>query len=182
MSWEHSDAIRNMLRRVSLVDLDDSGPQQHMRLKGVAGEELKKIVRVQPYGFTSNPPAGAEGLLVSLGGRSDRAMVIGVEHPGKRPTGLGDGAAAIYGPDGSILKMVTQSVTLDAGGKDVVITNAKTVTVKAADEIVLSANDQRFVRLRPHRVDLAVKSASEEAPFKVATEGGPSTVVWARID
>lgn len=182
MYHELDDAVRNMIRRVSLVDLDDSGPQQNTRLKGLSGEELKKVVRVQPYGFTSNPPAGSEGLLLSMGGRSDRAMVLGIEAPGKRPTALGDGATAIYGPDGSILKMVMQSVTLDAGGKEVVITNAKKVTIKATDEVVLSANDQRFIRLRPGRVDLAVKSASEDAPQKVMTLGGPSDVVWARLD
>ena len=112
-----------MARRVRLLDLDDSGPQQKMRVAGLSGEELKDIVRIQPYGFTSNPPPGAEGLLLSLGGRSDRAMLLGMEHPDFRIKGQPAGYQAIYDQFGSEVSLVqsnirikhASSITMQAG-------------------------------------------------------------------
>lgn len=129
MSYEHDDAIRSMMRRVTLIETDDTGPQQTMRVRGFAGEELKDVVRIQPYGFTSHPPAGSEGLLLALGGRSDRAMVIGVEHPKSRPGSLGPGSQAIYDQNGNIVSIVqgnirikhASQIVLEGGGTKVTI-------------------------------------------------------------
>jgi phage baseplate assembly protein V len=139
MSDESDAAIKNMLRRATLVEVDDSGTQQKMRLKGVSGEELREVVRIQPYGFTSHPPAGSEGLLMNLGGRSDRAVVIGVEHPQSRPKGLGAGSQAIYDQHGNIVSLVqgkanfkhTTEIVLEAGGTTLTI-NAAGVTITGA--------------------------------------------------
>lgn len=122
MSWDHDDAIRNMLRRTTLVEVDDSGPYQTMRVKGLAGEELRGVTRAQNYGFTSTPPVGAEGILASLGGRSDRAMLLGIEHPGYRPKALGPGATAIYDQFGSVVSMVEANMR---------IVHATAMTIKA---------------------------------------------------
>ncbi|CUA91253.1 phage baseplate assembly protein [Chelatococcus daeguensis] len=175
------DEVATMLRRVRLLETDDTGTQQTMRLRGLRGETLSGVVRAQYYGLSSVPPAGAEGVLLTLGGRTDRAMVLGVEAPGVRPTGMQPGETALYGPDGTILKLLMQKVYLDAQGKDVEITNARKVTIRGSNEVVIGVAD-RFTRIRPHRIDLAVTAEDQEAPYRVATEAGPSNVVFARLD
>lgn len=112
MSWDTADAVRNMLRRARLVETYDSAGQQTMRVVGLAGEELDKVVRLQPYGFTSHPPAGSEGLIASLGGRSDRAMLLGIEHPKYRPGGLGPGSVAIYDQHENVVSLVESNLRI----------------------------------------------------------------------
>lgn len=116
-----ADAVRTMIRRVTLSEVDDSGAQQKMKLRGYAGEELDEVVRAQPFGFSSNPPAGAEGILVQLGGRADRAMVIGVEHPDHRPKAGKAGASIQYDAHGN-------SILCDEDG--VTVTGAVKITLK----------------------------------------------------
>jgi phage gp45-like len=79
-SSEERNAVRAMLRRAA-VSSNESGVQQLLALSWLASEQLTNIVHVQPFGFSSNPPVGGEGLIVCLGERSDRAMFLGGEHP-----------------------------------------------------------------------------------------------------
>ena len=53
--WEHDDAIRSMIRRFQVLNVDDSGTQQILDLAGLYGEKPKRVLRVLPHGFTSNP-------------------------------------------------------------------------------------------------------------------------------
>ena len=103
---EHDDAIRTGLRRVRLIDSDDSQTQHRVRASGMKGEEVKNVVHAQPFGFFARPPAGAEGMALALGGRSDRLHVAHLEHPDHRPRGLPVGATAIYDNKGHILKIL----------------------------------------------------------------------------
>lgn len=103
MHSEDRDAIRAMLRRAAIVAADDSGAQQLLTLTGLAGEQLKKVVNVQPFGLSSNPPVGGQGVLLSLGGRSDRAMFFGGEHGGYRQKNLAAGAAVLYDQNGNVI-------------------------------------------------------------------------------
>ena len=107
MMWrgypEAHESVLGHLRRVSVVKVDDSGAQQRVDLTGLASDAPKQIVRVQSHGFSSNPPKGSEGLLVSLGGRSDRAMVLGLEDPKTRQTGLPAGTSVLYEDKGNVV-------------------------------------------------------------------------------
>lgn len=102
-SMEGNDATLAMVRRAMVQKVDDSGPQQLLNLIGLAGDMPQKVVRVLDHGFASNPPLGAEGILKSLGGRSDRAMFIGGEHPQYRQKNLASGASVLYDQNGNII-------------------------------------------------------------------------------
>jgi len=180
--WEHDDAIRSMIRRFQVLNVDDSGTQQILDLAGLYGEKPKRVLRVLPHGFTSNPPAGSDGLGLALGGRSDRLAYLDGGHEKHRPKNLPQGGAAIYDAYGKIIKVIEDETEIDAGGKPVVIHNASKVTIEADTEVVIGLKNKRYLRVREHRIDLAVQSPTEDAPYKVSTEGGPSEVLWARID
>lgn len=170
MVWyvpEERSGLRGSLRRVRLLKTDDSGTQQKMKLVGLKSEELDEIVRVQGFGLSSNPSLDSEGVLLTLGGRSDRAMVIGVEHKTHRPTNLQPGETALYDAYGKILKLVEAEVFLDAGGKPVRVVNATTVTVEASETITLKA---------PTIVlDGSVKLGGPDANRPLALEGSIDT-------
>lgn len=151
-----SDNIRAMLRRATVEEVDDSGSQQLVRMRGLKGETFSKVYRAQPHGFSSVPPKDSEALLLALGGRSDRVIMIGAEHRSHRPKDLPAGAGALYGVNGELISLI--------GG--VVRIVGATLMVEADTKIVLKAP----------RVDLG-----EEGGEKVVTEAGPSSKVYAKV-
>lgn len=193
---EGRDNLVTGYRRATVLKTDDSGTQQILKqMRGLASELFSDVYRAQPHGFSSHAPAGSEGFFHALGGRSDRLIALGFEHKDHRVRDLPEGATALYDASGTILRLLPDSVDLDAGDKNVVIHNAKDVAVNNCDTITAVARKRaalgagpgsgiRFVSVKasPQRVDLAVKSPDELAPYKVMTDGGASEVVWARID
>jgi phage gp45-like len=91
---------------------------------------LTNIVHVQPFGFSSNPPVGGEGLIICLGGRSDRAMFIGGEHPQYRPLNTAAGGTIVHDAFGDIISIVQQNIRI-VHATDISI-EAPNVTIKGA--------------------------------------------------
>ena len=159
--YEHADAIRAMLRRASLTNIDDSGDQQVLGLTGHAGEKLAKIVRVQSHGLSSIPPRGAEGIMLALGGRVDRTMAFGLEHRAARPRNQPAGTATLYDDQGNTIFMASpEGIKLRSKTKHVTVT----------------AGPQKQVYLGG---DPDIDHGSTYAP--VVTTSGPSTFVQARL-
>lgn len=108
-SPEERNAVRSMLRRAAILSSGDGGVQQLLALSGLASEKLKNVVHVQPFGVSGNPPVGGEGLIVCPGGRSDRAMFIGGEHPQYRPVNSPAGTTVLYDSSGNVIFAKGQS-------------------------------------------------------------------------
>ncbi len=90
------DALRTMLRRAAIVAVNDRGSQQLVDLFGYAGDKPAKVPTVGTFGLSANAPPGGIGMIVCPGGRSDKAMFFGGEHPNYRPTNLQSGATQLY--------------------------------------------------------------------------------------
>jgi phage baseplate assembly protein V len=125
------DGLRTMLRRVRLVALDDAGTQQKGRVRGLKGEELDEVVRIQHFGLSSNPPADAEGVLLALGGRSDRGLLVGLEHKDFRPVGGEGGSTVLYDANGSRVALTAGVLTISHAGKIVLGAGGATITLEA---------------------------------------------------
>src|SRR5579885_722847 len=150
---EGRDSLIATLRRSTLLETDDSGSQQMLkRMRGLASEQFSDVYRAQPHGFSSHAPSGSEGLYLALGGRSDRLIGLGFEHKDKRPKNLPEGGTAIYDADGKLLKIVKDNTDWDCGGKPITIHNSSDVVI---------GTGKRFIRVRDNRVDLAIKSPTE---------------------
>jgi phage gp45-like len=156
---------RNSAHRFLINKIDDSGEIQLIDADGLADEKFTKIMRVYPHGFSSHAPKDSHMLGVGLGGRRDMLVALGGEHPQKRPRNIGEGNTAIYNADGTINKLIGKDWTLDAEG---------TMTVKVK-KIVLKAS--HIVLQADKRIDLG----KENAEFRVETEGGPSSKVYAVV-
>lgn len=143
---EHRDATRSMVRRVAVVEVDDSGDFQRLKLTGLAGEELKNVVRLHDFGFASNPPAGSEGLLMTQGGRADRVWAVGFEHQKYRQKDLPSGGQAIYDMAGNVIKMLVDggvSHTTNKGDTSHATPNGK-FSLSAKKAIGVESTDDAF--------------------------------------
>jgi phage baseplate assembly protein V len=119
---EHDSAIRTSLRRVSVVSVDDKGSdkskQQRIKLSGLKGEELDKVVHAQSYGMSSVPPKGSEGVLLTQGGRADRSQVLALEHPDSRPRNRKVGEVTIYDDQAQEIHISRDGIRIKGGKND----------------------------------------------------------------
>lgn len=165
-SLENNDGVLGTLRRALITAVDDSGDQQLVNLQALAKDFPQKIVRILPHGFSSNPPQNSEGVLKSLGGRSDRGMFIGGEHKQYRQKNLKPGNAVLYDDQGNI-------VFMQSG-------NGITVSAKKGQVVVQTQGQQIVVNPNGANVYLG-GDPSKDGFSKVLTVAGPSFNVYAKI-
>lgn len=160
------DQTRAMISRGRLTDSDDSGDYQKISARGFAAEELEGVVRHQPFGVSSNPGPGAEGLLLRLGGRAERTVAIMFELLGARPKSLPVGATALYNAFNIVWKLLSDKADLDQGGKNLHVRNVGKTKIEASDWI---------------QIDGAAVYLGKPPYFPVMTTAGPSQHVFAGI-
>jgi|GEM_PF-2367695 len=81
----------------------DEGGLQYVTGRGLFGERFEKVLRAEPHGFASHPPAGSVGLALPMGGRRDQIAIFGVEHPKHRPADIPAGKAVLYDDKGQVV-------------------------------------------------------------------------------
>lgn len=97
------DRLRLMIGRAIVRLVDDAAGAQTMQLELLAGEVQDEVERLQDYGFTSVPHAGAEALVACTGGLRSHAVAIRVEDRRYRLKGLQAGEVAIYDDLGNMI-------------------------------------------------------------------------------
>ena len=105
---------RNSLRRVTVMEVDDSKPQQTLYVKGMYEEEIKGAYRQQGFGVSSMPPVGSEGLAFTVAGRPDQILFLESEHKDHRPTNQEGGSNVLYDANGNKITMNGEGNTHDA--------------------------------------------------------------------
>ncbi len=99
-------AIANTVARGVVKISNDGKRLQVLQLGVLAGEAVDDVERFQEYGFTSNPPAGAEAVALFPGGDRSRGMVVATDDRRYRPRDWELGESGLYnGPAGTLLKL-----------------------------------------------------------------------------
>lgn len=96
-------AIEPISRRVMLMvsrgvwmGTTDGQGLQTGQVAMLAGETRDAVERVQPFGLTSAPVAGADVLVLCMGGNRDHPVVVGVDDRRYRPSGMQPGEVCLY--------------------------------------------------------------------------------------
>lgn len=92
--------IGGMIARAVLALVDAGKKMQSVQLRITAGETKGGLEHFEPYGYTSNPKPGAEGLVLFLGGDRSHGVVICLADRRYRLKGLKPGEVAIYSDEG----------------------------------------------------------------------------------
>ena len=132
------DISRNMIRRVQVIEVDDSGSQQLVRVTGLQGEEFRFPYRGQYFGATGVPPVGSDGFAMLIGGRPDQAFLIAIEHKDHRLRDMKSGEKAIYDAHGNVVKLL-DGPKIEVESPHEVVVKAPTVTIDA-DTLAINAN------------------------------------------
>ncbi|UVM74932.1 phage baseplate assembly protein V [Pseudomonas alvandae] len=92
--------VKNMLARGTVVLVDALKKMQSLQMRLTAGELKDNAEHFEPYGFTSNPLAGAEVLTAFIGGDRSHAVVLVAADRRYRIQSLKPGEVAIYTDEG----------------------------------------------------------------------------------
>ncbi|HII0646828.1 TPA: phage baseplate assembly protein V [Salmonella enterica subsp. enterica serovar Yopougon] len=97
--------LRLMIGRAVITMVNDSLKEQNLQVTSLDDEPLDDVERPQNYGQFSVPLAGAEAIVLSLGGDTDSAVAVVVEDRRYRPTGLVAGDSGIYHYEGHRIRL-----------------------------------------------------------------------------
>ncbi len=97
------DRMRLMIGRAIVRLVDDATTAQSLQLELLAEETQDAVERLQDYGLSSVPHAGAEALVACTGGLRSHAVAIRVEDRRYRLTGLQTGEVALYDDLGNVV-------------------------------------------------------------------------------
>lgn len=92
--------LTRLLARGTVVLAQSASKLQTLQMRLTAGEVSDDMEHFEPYGFTSNPLAGAEGIATFLGGDRSHAVVLVVADRRYRLQSLAAGEVAIYTDEG----------------------------------------------------------------------------------
>ena len=92
--------LNRMLVRGTVVLVDSARKLQALQMRLTAGEVKDGLEHFEPYGFTSNPLAGAEGVAAFIGGDRSHGVLLVVADRRYRIQGLEPGEVVIYTDEG----------------------------------------------------------------------------------
>jgi phage baseplate assembly protein V len=92
--------LTRLLARGTVVLANSATKLQSLQMRLTAGEVNDDMEHFEPYGFTSHPLAGAEGIAAFLGGDRSHAIVLVVADRRYRLKALAPGEVAIYTDEG----------------------------------------------------------------------------------
>jgi phage baseplate assembly protein V len=112
----------------------DLGPQGPNGSEGIHDG----IPALQHFGFSSNPPAGSDVVIIHIGGDRSNGVAIASGNQQLRPTGLSPGDSGIYDSRGAFVRLTAGGLVINAQSLPVTINNASQVTINASGPIALN--------------------------------------------
>lgn len=131
--------IATLVGRAVLHAVNANPDCQTLQVVILADEPQVDVEHMEPYGYTSNPPAGAEGVILNVAGQRGAAVGLNFGNRSFRIAGLKSGEVAIYTDEGDkiVLKrdrnieVTTLHLTINA--QEDATVNTKLYTVNASE-------------------------------------------------
>lgn len=130
--------MATLIGRAVLHAVNAAPDCQTLQVMILADEPQMDVEHMEPYGYTSNPPAGAEGIILNVAGQRGAAVGINFGNRSCRIAGLKSGEVAIYTDEGDkiVLKrerhIEVETLHLSIKAKEDVTMTTKTYTVNAS--------------------------------------------------
>jgi phage baseplate assembly protein V len=128
--------VLHLVARGRVTTGDDAGNVQLLQVQLGKDEVKDNIPRLGEFGLASMPPVGSDAVLVFMGGDRTSGAIIATGHQQSRPRGMKAGETMVYSQDGKYVYLTaTGGIVVEAKGQDVTVSDAGTVTIKAATKI-----------------------------------------------
>ena len=109
-----SNKIYSMIGRAILTAINNSGKVQTIQVKGIYGETLTDIDRIQEYGLETYPEVSGdtEVILICPDGNREQAIAIKVGTRAYRPSTLNEGEVCLYDKFGNTILLKDGKIVL----------------------------------------------------------------------
>ncbi|MDH4449212.1 MAG: phage baseplate assembly protein V [Rhodoferax sp.] len=134
--------LRGMVARAVIRLVNDEVGLQAVQVSTTADNDPDDVERLQNYGFSSVPFAGAEGVALAVGGSQAHMIVINVDDRRYRIKGLKSGEVAIYDDLGKSVLMGRDGMELNGGGQPITIKNTPKVRIESNLEVTQDIKDR----------------------------------------
>ena len=130
--------IATLVSRAVLAAVNAAPGCQTLQVTILADEPQVDVEHMEPYGFTSNPPAGAEGVILNVAGQRGAAVGLNFGNRSVRVTGLKNGEVCIFTEEGDKITlkrdrhMEVETLHLLVKAEEDIAMETKTYTVKAS--------------------------------------------------
>lgn len=124
--------VNTIVSRALLGKVDSAPGVQNLQIEVLADENMDGVEHVEPYGFTSSPLEGAEGIVLNVGGQRGACVAINFHNRQFRLKDLGAGEVALYTHEGDTLVFSKDNhVTL----------TTKHFVVKAEEDVLIETKE-----------------------------------------
>lgn len=117
-------SVKNVQARCTVALVNPDKKMQEVQIRLLAGELKDGVEHMEPYGFTSHPLPGAEGVVVFPGGDRSHGVVVVVADRIFRLQGLKPGEVALHDDQGMCVHLTREGPVVKAAGKPILFTDA----------------------------------------------------------
>ena len=135
--------IRNLLARAVIKLINPNTKNQTMQAGLLAGEIKGDMEHIEPYGFTSHPHPGAEGVASFFGGDRSHGVLVVVGDKRYRLQGLVEGEVALYDDLGQCVVLRRDKIEIVAK-KDLIGTVGGNFSLTVTGQSTLKSNGIKF--------------------------------------
>lgn len=130
-----------MVSRCTVALVNTALKMQGLQIRLLAGEVKDSVEHMEPYGFTSAPHPGAEGVAVFPGGDRSHGVVIVAADRRYRLQGLETGEVALHDDQGMCVHLTREGPVVKAAGKPILFTDASKARFECPIESTGSITD-----------------------------------------
>lgn len=130
-------SVSNLLARAVVTGLNTASKCQMVQVELLANEQKENVEHLEPYGFTSAPHSGAEGVAVFPDGDRSHGVILMVADRRYRIKGLKAGEVAIYTDEGDSI-ILKRGNAIEIQTKNLVA-NMETCVLNATEKITLNS-------------------------------------------
>jgi phage baseplate assembly protein V len=142
--------INTLISRAILNRVDSAPGVQNLQVEALADEVMDGVEHVEPYGFTSVPLEGAEGVVLNVAGQRGACVAINFHNRQFRLKDLGAGEVALYTHEGDKLvfskdnhvTLTTKHFTVLA--EEDVLIETKVATLHASERLTLETKHMHW--------------------------------------
>ncbi len=133
--------IATLVSRAVLTAVNAAPGCQTLQVTILADEPQVDVEHMEAYGFTSNPPAGAEGVILNVAGQRGAAVGLNFGNRSVRVTGLKSGEVCIFTDEGDKITlkrdrhMELETLHLRVKAEEDVTIDTKLYTVNASQGV-----------------------------------------------
>lgn len=132
---------QNAVSRCTLELANTDRKMQELQIRVLAGEVKDNIEYMEPYGFTSAPHPGAEGVAAFPGGDRSHCVVVVVADRRYRLQALKPGEVALHDDQGMCVHLTRDGIVVKGAGKPILFTDASKARFECPIESTSSITD-----------------------------------------